>query len=408
MFPKVIVIEDNMTKINLAVLFGGPSPEHEVSKASALNIFNNLDEKYNIIPIYISKIGQWFLYDGNLAKIPKSENIEAYCAEVVLSPKGLLRIVGEKVRNMNIDVVFPVLHGRYGEDGIVQGLLEANDMPYVGCGVFASSACMDKIHTKEVAIAAGVPCVKHFVVHSRDLKDADNLVKEIRATLGYPVFIKPSNTGSSVGISKAKNKKEVIDGLAHAFSFSDKVIIEKFVKAREIEVAVLGTGGVDTVATEPGEISQNDTFYTFEAKYKDPTSKNIIPANIDEEIAKLAKENAINIFKAVGGRGLARVDFFLEAKTNQLLLNEVNTMPGFTDISMYPQLIESLGISYSQLIDRLVEMALSGYKDNEETEEENLEKETEEESKEESKEVDKKKEDVQVEKETEQVKEDVE
>lgn len=347
-----------MTKINLGVLFGGPSPEHEVSKASAINIFNNLDEKYNVIPIYISKTGQWYLYDGNLSKMPKNENIEAYCAEVVLSKKGLLRIVGDKIRVMSIDVIFPILHGRYGEDGVVQGLLEANDIPYVGCGVFASAVCMDKIHTKEVAIAAGIPTVPHFVVYPWNMKDSDSLVKELRATIGYPLFIKPANTGSSVGISKAKNKREVIAGLTNAFEYSEKVIVEKFVKAREIEVAVLGTGGHDTEATEPGEISQNDTFYTYEAKYNDPTSKNIIPANIDENLANQAKEYAIKIFKAVGGRGLARVDFFLDTKTNQLLLNEVNTMPGFTDISMYPQLINNAGMSHSQLIDRIINMAI--------------------------------------------------
>ena len=348
-----------MAKLNLGVLFGGPSPEHEVSKASAINIFNNLDERnYNVIPIYIAKSGQWYLYDGNIHKLPPQERMEKYCAEVVLGKQGLLRIVGDKVRIMNLDVVFPMLHGAYGEDGVVQGLLEANDLPYVGCGIFASAACMDKIHTKAVAMAAGIPTVPHMALSQADLAEPDTLVKTIRATLGYPVFIKPANTGSSVGISKAKNKKEVLEALTQAFSFAPKVLVEKFVKAREIEVAVLGTGGEDTVASLPGEISQTNTFYTYDAKYNDPTSKNIIPAKIEDTTAEQAREWALKIFKAVGGSGLARVDFFLEDKTNTLVLNEVNTMPGFTDISMYPQLVNHMGMSYAQLLDNLIKIAV--------------------------------------------------
>ena len=344
----------NMTKLNIGVVFGGASPEHEVSRASALNIFTYLSpEKYNIIPIYISREGNWFLYDGSLNKLP--ENIEKYSAGVTLGKQGMLRIVGEKVKIITLDLAFSVIHGKTGEDGTIQGLFEMCGLPYVGCGVSASAICMDKTKADLIAKSLDIPTVPSIVIHQGD--PIEEIVKDIRGSLGYPCFIKPASGGSSVGAAKAKNKKEIIEAIENALNFDHKVIIQKFIKCRELECSVIGAGDNIEVSL-PGEITTPEEFYSYDAKYNNPESKNIIPANVDEKIADQARDYALRLFKAVEGSGLARVDFFLEQKTDKLIFNEINTMPGFTNISMYPQLVMHMGYTPQAMLDRLVEIAI--------------------------------------------------
>lgn len=351
-----------MTKINIGVVFGGKSPEHEVSKASAINIFASLDQdKYNIIPIFISKDGDWFLYDGSLNKLP--DNIEKYCASVTLSKQGMLRIVGEKVKILTIDVAFSVIHGATGEDGYIQGLFEMAELPYVGCGVLASALCMDKCYTRVIAASLQIPITPSMIYSLYDLSNMDEVTKEIRATIGYPCFIKPSSSGSSLGTSKAKNKKEVTKAIQEALKYSTKVIVEKYVKARELECAVLGTGEEIEISTV-GEIVTPEEFYTYTAKYHNPASKTVIPADISEDVIQKIREYSYTLFKGVGAFGLARIDFFLEDKTGKVIFNEINTMPGFTDISMYPKLIEHMGYSQQALLDKLIELAIYRSKKN--------------------------------------------
>lgn len=350
-----------MNKINIAVIFGGASFEHDVSRASALNIFSYLDtDKYNIIPIYITREGNWFLYDGTLNKLPP--NIEKYCAAVTLGRQGLLRIVGDKVKIITVDVAISCIHGKYGEDGTIQGLFEMMNLPYVGCGVLASAVCMDKTHTRIIAEKAGIPCTPAVVINNVDTTDKevmDELAKKVRSKLGYPCIIKPSSGGSSLGTNKAKNKKEIVAGIEDALKFDNKVIIEKFIQARELECAVLETPEGKVLVTVPGEIKSAEDFYTYDAKYNNADSKTIIPADVEEEVALLAMQYSERIFAAVGGSGLSRVDFFLDKKTGELIFNEINTMPGFTDISMYPMLVASMGMEPNELLDTLVQTALA-------------------------------------------------
>ncbi|MCL1994748.1 MAG: D-alanine--D-alanine ligase [Defluviitaleaceae bacterium] len=346
-----------MNKLNIGVVFGGASPEHDVSCASALNIFNYLDlDKYNIIPIYVSREGCWFLYDGNLSKLPA--NIEKYSAGVTLSRQGILRIVGEKVKNITIDVAFSVIHGRTGEDGAIQGFFEMCGLPYVGCGVSASAICMDKTRANSVVESLGIPTIPYITIFENDSDDSvEKKVAEVRSKLGYPCFVKPASGGSSIGTSKAKNKKEIIAAVEHALKFDYKVIIQKFIKCRELECSVIGSGDEIEVSL-PGEIVTPEEFYSYDAKYNNPVSKNIIPAPVDKKIADTAMEYSFEIFKSIECSGLARIDFFLEQKTDKLFFNEINTMPGFTNISMYPQSIVHMGYSPQSMLDRLINIAV--------------------------------------------------
>lgn len=348
-----------MSKKKLGVIFGGMSTENEVSVVSANSVLNNLDkEKYEIYPIYIDKDGEWWEYkeDNNnrewgqeVEKKEKIENIIKYLKD--------------------LDVMFPVLHGLYGEDGTIQGLFELLKKPYVGCGVLASSVGMDKVYTKVVFEKAGLNQANYEYI--RKFKDKyiyvdkqfnekilglEETVKEISKNLTFPMFIKPSNSGSSVGINKAKNEKELEEYLKYAAKFDNKVLIEEGIEGREVECAVLGNEEV--IASCVGEIKPAEEFYSYDAKYKNEESKTEIPANIPEDISNEIRKQAIKAFKAIDGKGLSRVDFFVEKNTNKIYINEINTLPGFTSISMYPKLFEESGITYKELLNKLIELAL--------------------------------------------------
>ena len=329
-------------KIILAILFGGQSAEHEVSIRSAKNIFEALDkEKYDPVLIGIDKNGDWhrsrdFSFSGNRVVLVKNEIVDSS------DPK----------KREKIDVVFPVLHGPFGEDGTVQGLLRLAGVLFVGAGVLGSAVGMDKDVMKRLLRDAGLPIGKFLVFRKSEKLDFDGIVKE----LGLPLFIKPANLGSSVGISKARNEEEFLAGAEEAFKHDRKIIIEEFVKGREIEVAVLGND--DPIASIPGEIVVHDDFYAYETKYLDENGATLeIPAKLSDDQIKKAQELAVKTFKILECEGLGRVDFFLK-ENGEFFVNEINTLPGFTSSSMYPKLWENSGIKYNELIDRLIQLAL--------------------------------------------------
>lgn len=352
-----------MNKLNVAVIFGGCSTEHDVSIASASTIINNMkSEKYNIIPIYITREGKWLMYDGPSKENVKNIQWDKFGVSAVISPdrmhKGLLRIVGDKVKIVKIDVVFPALHGTNAEDGTIQGLFEMAGLKYVGCGVLASSVCMDKSITKTIAKQLGVKQAEYLVVESYELEELESICKNVRYKLGYPCFVKPANGGSSVGISKVKNKKDLEKAIPLAFLFDNKIVIEKAIIGRELECAVLGDGGNETQISCVGEVIAADEFYDYDSKYNNSDSKTVLPADISEKISNEIQEISLKIFRAVNGSGLSRVDFFLENETENIIFNEINTMPGFTNISMYPMLFEEKGLQISDTIDALINIAL--------------------------------------------------
>ena len=348
-----------MGKIKLGVIFGGMSTENEVSVVSANSILKNLDrEKYEVFPIYIDKKGNWYKYkekeDIKLGdEITKGEEIE----NIILYLKKL-------------DLVFPVLHGLYGEDGTIQGLFELLKIPYVGCRVLASSIGMDKVYTKIIFEKAGLNQAKYEYIR-KSKKDyiyidknfneekctLEKVCKKIEKNIKYPMFVKPSNSGSSVGINKAKNHKDLKKYIEYASEFDRKIIIEEEIKGKEVECAVLGNEEV--IASNIGEIIPEEEFYSFDAKYNDVNSRTLIPARIPKKIAKEIRNEAIKAFKAIDGKGLSRVDFFVENETNKIYINEVNTLPGFTQISMYPKLFEEAGINYEKLLDKLIELSMN-------------------------------------------------
>lgn len=335
--------------IKLGVIFGGMSTENEVSVKSATSVMNNLDRsKYEVFPIYINKEGEWFEYNNN----KPIENIINYLKKM--------------------DVVFPVLHGLYGEDGTIQGMLELIKVPYVGCGIIASSTGMDKTYTKIIFEKAKINQAKHIYIKDYDgdkvtLVEADleekkisleEAIKLVNENLIFPLFIKPSRSGSSVGVNKAENNEELKNAILEAFKYDSKVLIEQGIKGKEVECAVLGNSRIGVEASRVGEILSAEDFYTFDAKYENQNSKTVIPASITDEQQETIREYAKKAFKALDGNGLSRVDFFVEEGTGKVYLNEINTMPGFTDISMYPKLMEDLGYSYKELLNKLIEIAL--------------------------------------------------
>lgn len=349
-----------MSKKTIAVLFGGVSTEHEVSVMSAMNVISALSpEKYYILPIYITKEGRWLLYDGATENI-RGTQWDKVGVSAVLSPDlshgGLLRLVAGKAKTVSIDAVFPVLHGKNGEDGTIQGLCELAGIPCVGCGMLASACAMDKAVTNILAKAEGLPHTPYIVVHKSDLEDPDVLSRRVRSKLGFPCFVKPANAGSSVGVTKAVDKKELFESLDTAFAFDNKVIIEKAVNGRELECAVLG--GAEPMASPIGEVLSAGDFYDYESKYNNAESKTVIPADIPEEVSTEIQSLALRAFKAIGGEGMARVDFFLEDATNRIFFNEINTIPGFTAISLYPALWAHAGVDTPTLCDKLIDIAL--------------------------------------------------
>ena len=354
----------SLNKLTVAVIFGGQSSEHEVSRVSASTIISNLDpEKYYVIPVGITKDGKWMIYNGPVENIKNGE-WEKFGTPAVLSPdasqKGLLKTVGGKVKLIPIDLAFPVLHGKYGEDGTIQGLFELAQIPYVGNGVLSSSISMDKAFTKIIAKNAKIPQAKYVEVHSEDLKRIKTTASKIEKKLGYPCFVKPANAGSSVGITKAHNKEELMEGLKVAAVHDSKIVVEEGIVGREIECAVLSNRG-HVEASCVGEIFSAGEFYDYDAKYNNAESKTVVPAEISPEKQDEIRKMAVKVFNAVDGSGLARVDFFVENETENVIFNELNTLPGFTPISMYSMLWAACGKSTAELLDNLIELALERF-----------------------------------------------
>lgn len=337
-------------KKKVAILFGGQSTEHEVSRVSASSVLRNIDlSKYDVYPIGITKDGKWFEYTGAIEKI---ESGEWEKDEFYKAPNGQ-----EILFNREVDVVFPVMHGLYGEDGTIQGLCKLLSIPCVGPGVMASAVCMDKVYTKYLLENFGVKQANYIVVNAHEYKNnKESLIQKIESKLGYAVFIKPSNSGSSVGISKAHNREELEKGLSEALKFDRKVLVEEAINAREVEVAVLGND--EPVAATPGEIIPANEFYDYEAKYSNVESKLLIPAALNEAKLEEVRQEAIKIYKILDCAGLSRVDFLVDKDTEEVYLNEVNTIPGFTKISMYPKMWQADGKAYNNLISELIELAV--------------------------------------------------
>lgn len=345
-------------KKTVALLFGGASSEYEVSCMSVTSVFKNIDkEKYNVLLLGITKKGEWYLYNGDIENVKNnswSTDTENLKKAYICPDRGVHGIVcGEE--SIYVDVCFPVLHGKNGEDGTMQGLLEIAGIPYVGCKVLSSAVCMDKEVCHTVLKNAGVEQVKWLTYHKNSI-DYKKAELEVENTLGLPVFVKPANAGSSVGISKVKDLSILKSALELAFEHDTKIIVEEAVQnPLELECAVLGNN--DLLVSGPGEVVPADEFYSYEAKYYNDESKTYLKARISEEMAEKIRETAKKAYKVLGCSGLSRVDFLVDGNTGKIVLNEPNTLPGFTDISMYPKLMMTLGISYGELIDMLLKLA---------------------------------------------------
>ncbi len=327
--------------LKVAVIYGGMSTEHDVSLISGKNVIDNLDKsKYEIYEIKITKDGKW---------------LDKRDREI----KDIYKLLKE------MNVVFPVLHGLYGEDGTIQGMLELAKVPYVGCKVLASSVCMDKVYTKIIFEKAKIPQAKYIYLKDEntyvdenfdEIKlENDEIIKLVEEKIGFPVFVKPSNSGSSVGVNKASDGPELIKYISEAFMYDRKVLIEEAIVGKEVECAVLGNKEVQ--ASTVGEILSAEDFYSYDAKYANKESKTLIPADLSAEKIEEIRKLAIKAFKTVDGSGLSRVDFFVQEGTGKVYINEINTMPGFTEISMYPKLWENAGISYTELLTKLIELS---------------------------------------------------
>ena len=341
-----------MAKLKLAVIYGGMSTENEVSCVSANSVINNLNkEKYEIFPIYISKDGCWYQVNDieNIKDKKEIENVMKYLK--------------------NVDVIFPVLHGLYGEDGTIQGMLELLQKPYVGCKVLASSVGMDKVYSKIVFEKAKINQAKYVYIRKynenyiyvnnnfdEQVFNIKDTINKIINELKFPMFIKPSNSGSSVGINKAHDRNELEKAIKEAEKYDNKILIEEGIKGREVECAVLGNE--DVITSCIGEVKAAEEFYSYDAKYNNQESKTIIPAEVPKQKVDEIQKLAIKAFKAIDGKGLSRVDFFIEDETEKIYINEINTLPGFTSISMYPKLFANEGIQYSELLDKLIELSV--------------------------------------------------
>ncbi len=352
-------------RCTIGVIFGGRSGEHEVSLVSATSIMEAMPrERFEVVPIGISKDGKWYAGDGVMDFLKRGRSTgKVYPA--TLSPDnegGVLTWDGGR-RSIRLDVVFPVLHGPYGEDGTVQGLLDLAGVPYVGCGVLASAVAMDKVVSKELFIVRGIPTPPYvWFFASEWRRDQGAITRRIEQSLSYPLFIKPANMGSSVGIFKVKNRDELNAHVPESARYDRKIIVEQAVAdAREIEVSVLGNDR--PVASVPGEIIPSNEFYDYDAKYVDGKSKDAIPADLPVETAEEIRRLALEAFSAVDGAGLARVDFLVSRADDRVFLNEINTIPGFTSISMYPKLWAASGLPYTDLLARLVELALERHRE---------------------------------------------
>src|SRR5216684_3706865 len=357
-----------MRKLRVAVLYGGRSGEHEVSLQSAASVINHLDRsRFEIVPVAIDKQGRWHLNDISMLEGKKSLPVFKDAPRVVLPPNSAdtsaLVGLGGSGGAKAIDVVFPVVHGPLCEDGTIQGLLELADVPYVGCGVLASAVAMDKEVAKRLARDAGLPIVPYVSLkHERWKKEKQQSAEQIQKELGYPVFVKPANLGSSVGVHKVKEPGGLSAALENAFEYDTKVLIELAVNGREIEVSVLENpdSGADPLVSVPGEIDPTHEFYSYEAKYLDEKGATlIIPAKLEVEQTRRVQDIAKKAFLMIECEGMARVDLLLDRTSGKLFFNELNTIPGFTSISMYPKLWEASRIPYTELLSRLVDLAIS-------------------------------------------------
>lgn len=364
-------------KIRVGLIFGGRSGEHEVSLASAGSVQANLDpEKYELVPIGITRTGSWLLgteplalqaaehQSGSAGEIVPNETTQAVTLTGDPSVRRLIPVQGGPAPDNQgmLDVIFPVLHGTYGEDGSLQGLLDMANVPYVGCGVLGAALGMDKEKMKMIFQSAGLPIVDYLVFRRNEWeRSPETILEKVEQRLGYPNFVKPANLGSSVGINKAHDRRELEHAINVAAEYDRKIVIEHGINCREFECAVLGND--EPLVSVVGEIVASNEFYDYNAKYIDGKSQAIIPAWLPQEISEEIRKQAIKAFTALDLNGLARVDFFMEKKTGQVYINEVNTMPGFTEISMYPKLWEASGLPYAQLLDRLIELAIERHED---------------------------------------------
>jgi D-alanine-D-alanine ligase len=364
-------------KIRIGLIYGGKSGEHAVSLQTALAVIKAIDmSKYEIIPFYITKQGAWrsgpqlleppvqaaalTFEDRQEADSAAPFALQPFFSSLQQSNAGSIYAASSPQKQ--IDVVLPLLHGTFGEDGTIQGLLEMANIAYVGAGVLASSVGMDKVMMKRVFAQEGLPqCAFRHFTRTQWEKDNSYFLMDVEISIGYPCFVKPANLGSSVGISKAKNREQLIEAIQSAFQFDRKVIVEENINAREVEVAVLGND--DAQASVVGEVVSSNEFYDYKAKYVDGTSSMIIPAEIPAALSDELRELAIRAFQAVDGSGLSRVDFFLRKEDNRIFINEINTMPGFTPFSMYPLLWKETGKPYAQLLDELISLALRRHAD---------------------------------------------
>ena len=349
-------------KLTVAVIFGGQSSEHSVSCISGVTVMKALDpEKYDMILIGITEDGRWIRTDS--IEAVESGAWENGNVQALISPDagdhGIIFMENGKIEKKKVDVIFPVLHGMYGEDGTIQGLCELAKIPYVGCGVLASSVSMDKWYTKIVVDDLDICQAKYVPISHIDMHDPESCVARVESELGYPVFVKPSKAGSSVGVNKASNREELKEALQIALQHDIHILVEEAIVGREIECAVLG--GYDPMASDVGEVLSAEDFYTFDAKYNNQESRTDLHPVFPEGKMEEVREDAVKIFKALDGFGCARVDFFMEKDTHRIVFNEINTMPGFTSISMYPMLWQEKGLENSALVDRMIEIAFERY-----------------------------------------------
>ena len=349
-------------KLSLAVIFGGVSSEHEVSRMSVTSILENLsNERYEVHMVGITKEGRWLLYTGPVEDILSGAWEQGPVTPAFLSPDpsvhGLVALRDGKAETIHVDVIFPALHGKNGEDGTIQGLFQLSGIPYVGCDTESSAICMDKAVTHSLLSSADIEQA-HYLWFYADRFDAapDTIKNKIQARLDFPVFVKPSSAGSSVGVSKVERFEDLDQAIRKAAREDKKVVVEEGITGQEVEVAVLGNRDCD--ASIVGEIGASAQFYDYDDKYINGTSQLYIPARIPQEVSEKIRQTAVRAYRLLGCSGLARVDFFVTAGDNRVILNEINTLPGFTRISMYPKLWMAMGLSYGELLDKLIELAL--------------------------------------------------
>ncbi len=352
-----------MAKQRIAVIFGGASSEHEVSCVSAGSVISNIPkDEYEVVCIGITKKGKWLFYPGEWDRIATGEwEKDPDCCACMLSmdnaKRGIYKILDDQtVSFLSIDCFFPVLHGKNGEDGTIQGLFELCMAPYVGCDTCSSAICMDKAYAHTILESAGIRMAPYILCRRSDKFRPEQVAQKVVDSFGFPVFVKPANAGSSVGVSKAKDENELEQAIKLAFVHDDKVLVEKAIRGVEVECAVLGNS--DPQASVLGEITPANEFYDYEAKYENAASELHIPARISQELSYQVRGIAVEAFQAMGCTGLARVDFFVDPITGDIWLNELNTMPGFTSISMYPKLWEATGLTYGALLDKLIKLAM--------------------------------------------------